>query len=57
MSFHLDSLLFLTTLTLSTKDGLTGVWNQHQFDEQLSVAWKHIAKNHTPLSLILIENT
>jgi PleD family two-component response regulator len=57
MSFHRDSLLFLTTLTLSTKDGLTGVWNQHQFDEQLSVAWKHIAKNHTPLSLILIENT
>jgi diguanylate cyclase (GGDEF)-like protein len=39
----------------SYKDGLTGVWNRRRFDEQLAVAWKHVAKNHTPLSLILID--
>lgn len=36
-------------------DGLTGVFNRRYFDQQLGVEWARAARNHTPLSLIMVD--
>ncbi|CAM5216310.1 hypothetical protein UACE39S_04231 [Ureibacillus acetophenoni] len=40
---------------LSTKDGLTGIWNRRSFDEQIQREWKRAERNNHPLSLILLD--
>ena len=36
-------------------DGLTGVSNRRQFDERLALEWGRAQRNHSPLSLILLD--
>ena len=36
-------------------DGLTGVFNRRYFDQQISTEWARAARNHSPLSLILLD--
>jgi diguanylate cyclase (GGDEF)-like protein len=36
-------------------DGLTGVFNRRYFDQQISTEWSRAARNHSPLSLILLD--
>lgn len=36
-------------------DGLTGVFNRRYFDQQLGVEWARAARNHSPLSLIMVD--
>lgn len=38
---------------LSTKDGLTGIWNRRSFDERLEREWKQAMTNLSPISLIM----
>ncbi len=40
---------------LSTKDGLTGVWNRRTFDERLEVEWNRAIENSAPLSMIMFD--
>lgn len=40
---------------LSSQDGLTGIANRRIFDEFVSKEWGRAAREHTPLSLILID--
>lgn len=40
---------------VSAKDGLTGVANRRWFDDQLEREWRRARRNHTPLSLILMD--
>ena len=40
---------------LSTKDGLTGIWNRRSFDEHLEMEWKRAERNNHPLSLIMLD--
>lgn len=40
---------------LSSKDGLTGVWNRRTFNEQLEIEWKRSKRLRTPLSLIMLD--
>ncbi|MBY0121776.1 diguanylate cyclase domain-containing protein [Bacillus sp. S/N-304-OC-R1] len=40
---------------LSTKDGLTGVWNRRTFDKQIEKEWKRALRELTPLSLIMFD--
>ncbi len=40
---------------LSTKDGLTGIWNRRSFDETLDKEWKRAERNNHPLSLIMLD--
>lgn len=36
-------------------DGLSGVFNRRYFDQQLAVEWARAARNHTALSLIMVD--
>jgi len=36
-------------------DGLSGVFNRRYFDQQLSAEWARSARNHSPLSVIMID--
>lgn len=36
-------------------DGLSGVYNRRYFDQQLAVEWARAARNHTTLSLIMVD--
>ncbi|KAA9031168.1 diguanylate cyclase domain-containing protein [Niallia endozanthoxylica] len=40
---------------LSTKDGLTGVWNRRTFDERLEMEWSFGLRNSAALSLIMLD--
>lgn len=40
---------------LSTKDGLTGVWNRRTFDKQIEKEWKRAITESTSLSLIMLD--
>jgi len=40
---------------LSAVDGLTGVGNRRNFDQMLDLEWKRAAREHTDLSLVLID--
>ena len=40
---------------LATVDSLTGVANRRHFDEYLAQEWKRLAREHSPLSLILCD--
>ncbi|MGE4291142.1 MAG: diguanylate cyclase [Desulfovibrio sp.] len=41
--------------TLSSQDGLTGVANRRQFDKVLEQEWQRCARDHTPLTLLMID--
>jgi two-component system cell cycle response regulator len=41
--------------TLALRDGLTGLYNRRAFDEQLEREWNRARRDHTPLSLIMID--
>ncbi|MGG3802083.1 diguanylate cyclase domain-containing protein [Metabacillus fastidiosus] len=40
---------------LSTRDGLTGVWNRRTFDERLEMEWNCALKDSASLSLIMLD--
>lgn len=40
---------------LAFLDGLTGVSNRRQFDERLPVEWGRAQRNHSPLTLVLLD--
>ena len=40
---------------LSTYDGLTGIVNRRGFDTRLSSEWSRASREHTPLSLLMID--
>ncbi len=40
---------------LSTKDGLTGIWNRRVFDERIATEWNNALRNSTPLSIIMLD--
>lgn len=40
---------------LAARDGLTGVANRRSFDERLPVEWRRAARDHAPLSLLMID--
>lgn len=40
---------------LSTKDGLTGIWNRRSFDERIELEWEKACENNQPLSLIMLD--
>ena len=42
-------------LRLASIDGLTGLANRRSFDETLDQEWRRARRNHTPLSLALID--
>ena len=42
-------------LRLSTTDGLTGIANRRLFDQSLQTEWQRCARNHSPLSLLMID--
>jgi len=42
-------------LRLASIDGLTGLANRRSFDETLDEEWRRARRNHTPLSLALID--
>ncbi|RHW37674.1 diguanylate cyclase [Lysinibacillus yapensis] len=42
-------------LELSTKDGLTGIWNRRAFDERLELEWNRAIRNSSALSLIMLD--
>lgn len=39
----------------SRRDGLTGIANRRRFDEHLAMAWRHGAREGTPVSLLLAD--
>lgn len=41
--------------TISLLDGLTGIGNRRCFDQTLEQEWKAAIRNHTPISLIMID--
>jgi len=41
--------------TLALRDGLTGLYNRRAFDEQLEREWNRSRRDHSPLSLIMID--
>jgi diguanylate cyclase (GGDEF)-like protein len=41
--------------SLSTTDGLTGIPNRRQFDDFLDREWRRAIRNHTPISLIMMD--
>ncbi|MCZ8253221.1 MAG: sensor domain-containing diguanylate cyclase [Hylemonella sp.] len=41
--------------TLSFKDGLTGIANRRQFDASLEREWAQASRDHTPLSLLMLD--
>ena len=36
-------------------DGVTGIANRHRFDEFLALEWRRNSRNHTPLSIVLMD--
>ncbi len=40
---------------LSTKDGLTGIWNRRTFDERLELEWNRALRNSSSLSLVMLD--
>jgi diguanylate cyclase (GGDEF)-like protein len=42
-------------LRLSCLDGLTGITNRRQFDDFLDQEWRRAVREHTPLSLIMLD--
>ena len=40
---------------LALRDGLTGLYNRRAFDEQLEREWNRARRDHTPLSLLMID--
>ncbi|NCC30787.1 MAG: PleD family two-component system response regulator [Chloroflexia bacterium] len=40
---------------LSSRDGLTGIFNRRRFDEVLDLEWRRAARKRQPLSLILLD--
>jgi diguanylate cyclase (GGDEF)-like protein len=40
---------------IAATDGLTGVANRHKLDEYADLEWRRAIRNHTPLSLILMD--
>lgn len=42
-------------ITISSKDGLTGINNRRRFDEYLENEWNRSARSNSPLSLILCD--
>lgn len=40
---------------LSTKDGLTGVWNRRSFNERIEVEWNRALRNSDLLSLVMLD--
>ncbi|HQX61598.1 MAG: diguanylate cyclase [Rhodoferax sp.] len=42
-------------MRLSTTDGLTGIANRRLFDQTLQTEWQRCARNHSPLSLLMID--
>jgi len=40
---------------LSSRDGLTGIYNRRQFDKEMFTEWKRAARSGEPLSLLLID--
>jgi diguanylate cyclase (GGDEF)-like protein/PAS domain S-box-containing protein len=40
---------------LALKDGLTGLYNRRAFDEQLGREWNRAQRDHSPLSLLLVD--
>jgi len=40
---------------LSMQDGLTGLANRRRFDEALAAEWLRAKRDHTPLSLVLVD--
>lgn len=40
---------------LSTKDGLTRVWNRRSFDQRIEIEWNRALRSSSPLSLILLD--
>ncbi len=44
-----------TLRDLSYQDGLTGIANRRRFDEKLEQEWRRAAREHQPLSLIMVD--
>jgi diguanylate cyclase (GGDEF)-like protein/PAS domain S-box-containing protein len=44
-----------TLRNLSYQDGLTGIANRRRFDEKLDQEWRRAAREHQPISLIMID--
>ncbi len=42
-------------LRLASVDGLTGLANRRAFDQTLALEWRRARRNHTPLSLVMID--
>ncbi len=40
---------------LSALDGLTGIANRRQFDKVLATEWNRAMRNHTPISLLMLD--
>lgn len=41
--------------TLALRDGLTGLYNRRAFDEQFEREWNRARRDHSPMSLIMID--
>lgn len=48
-------LLEETLRNLSYQDGLTGISNRRRFDEKLEEEWRRTAREHQPISLIMLD--
>lgn len=48
-------LLEETLRNLSYQDGLTGIANRRRFDEKLEQEWRRTAREHQPISLIMLD--
>ncbi|GAB4291205.1 MAG: hypothetical protein Kow0096_05220 [Thiohalomonadaceae bacterium] len=44
-----------TLRNLSYQDGLTGIANRRRFDEKLEQEWRRAAREHQPISLIMLD--